>query len=367
MKKIKYLLPLLVFNLSIVSCIQEDETPITLPLKTGSLMTLDDVAGPKQPHQVWIDISSGSIKTTHREDWDLGFYNGDQFRVVLNSSLMMAVGKIENTINIDAVNSQTVAALKPLVHVGNFTDNSKYIDHPDGNITFQTSGISAISPVDEMNPVYLLNMGFKTSAETNLVAGGVYTIGEERGWKKIRILQHPNGYKIQYADLDEATHKEFIITKDAEFNYQFFSILKNNYANIQPKKDSWDICYTVFTNLTTNPSNNLPTSYIYPDFVTHNILGGVGVYEVTTAVGQGNSEYNNFKISDVESSKFVTTDQRTIGSNWRTTTGANGAEVFKNKFYILKNSKGIYYKLIFQRLKNNDGMRGYPQFEYQPL
>lgn len=68
MKKIKYLLPLLVFNLSIVSCIQEDETPITLPLKTGSLMTLDDVAGPKQPHQVWIDLSSGSIKTTHRED-----------------------------------------------------------------------------------------------------------------------------------------------------------------------------------------------------------------------------------------------------------------------------------------------------------
>lgn len=367
MKNIKILFPLLVLSFFTNSCIHEDDSPITLPLKTGSVVTLDEVAGPRQPNQVWIDLSSGTIKTTHREDWDLGFYNGDEFRVMLNSSLMMAVGKIENHTNIDAVNSQTVAALKSLVHVGNFTDNSQYIDHPNGNIAFQTSGISTVSPIDDMNAVYLLNLGYKTSSEPNIVAGGIYTIGEERGWKKIKISRHQNGYKLQYADLDDATHKEFIITKDAAFNYQFFSILKNNYANIQPKKESWDLCYTVFTNLTTNPSNNLPTSYIYPDFINHNILGGVGVYEVTTAVGKGNAEYNNFKISDVESSKFVTTDQRTIGSNWRTTTGANGAEVYKNKFYILKNSKGIYYKLIFQRLKNNEGMRGYPQFEYQPL
>lgn len=364
MKKFNYILILLVAVL-IISCTREDTTPIKIPPISGAVLD-PDVGGAAQPNQVWIELATAITKKTLREDWDLGFYGGDQFRVIINSSLMMAVGKIENQFNIDEVNSSSVNSMKPLVQVANFQDNSKYVDDPAGNILTQTTGIAAININDNLNNVYLLNMGY-SAYKGAMNPGTVYTLGEERGWKKIKIIRFQQGYKIQYADLDETTHKEFIITKDAEFNYQFFSLIKGTIADIQPKKKNWDLCFTVMTNLINNPENNLPTSYIFPDMVVHNTLGNVGVYEIVTAAGQGETAYNNFKVENVDPSKFIINDQRTIGSNWRTTTGANGTEVFSNKFYVLKNSEGFYFKLRFLRMKDQNGYRGHPQFEYKAL
>jgi len=348
------------------SCIHEDDTPVKIPVKDGDVLTLNEKADPSEAHQFWIDLSTGNVTETHRELWDLGFYCGDEFRVILNSSLAMAVGKIENAYDIDAVNSQTVKDLKKVVKVASFTDNAQYIDDPTGDVTKQTSGIAEISQDDSQNNVYLLNMGYKVY-DGDTAPGTVYNVGEARGWKKIRILKEGSDYKIQYADLDETSHKEFIISKDPEYNYRFFSMSTGNYADVQPKKKSWDLCYTVFTNLTWNPDGNFYTSYIFPDVMLHNILGGAGAYEVKTADGQGETEYNNFKIGDVDASKFIFNDQRAIGSNWRITTGQNGAEVYSNRFYVVKNSDGFYFKLRFLRMKDDNNYRGYPQFEYKPL
>ncbi len=364
MKKINYFFILLSLIIC-TSCAREDVTPVKIPPISGAVLD-PDLGGPSEKNQVWIELSTGLSKNTLRDDWDLGFYSGDQFRVIMNSSLMMAVGKIENKFNIDEVNSASVASLKPLVQVANFTDNGKYVDDPAGNYLTQTSGIAEINANDNLNNVYLLNMGYK-SYTGDTIPGTVYTLGEERGWKKIKIIRHQEGYKILYADLDETTHHEYIITKDQTYNFNFFSIIKGTSADIQPKKNQWDLCFTMMTNLINNPENNLPTSYIFPDVVLHNTLGNVGVYEITTAAGQGETAYNNFKISDVDASKFILNDQRTIGSNWRTTTGTNGAEVYSNKFYIVKNSEGFYFKLRFLRMKNQEGYRGYPQFEYKAL
>lgn len=351
-----------------VSCIHEDDTPVKIP-PTESAVLSPEVGGPAEQNQIWIQLSAqpaNTMKSTPREAWDLGFYSGEDFRVILNSSLVMAVGKIKNAYNIDEVNAQTIGDMMNWVQVGNFQDNSQYVDNPNGEILTQTSGIAPIEANDNFNNVYLLNMGYKAYTG-NTVPGSIYSIGEERGWKKIRILRTTGGYKIQYADLDQTTHQEFTITKDAEYNYQFFSIVKGALANIQPKKNSWDLCFTVFTNTILNPTNNLLTSYIFPDFVVTNTLGNVVAYEVTTAPGQGEAAYSRFKLQDVDATKFVLHEQRTIGSNWRTTTGSNGVEVYSNKFYVVKNSDGFYFKLRFLRMKNNEGYRGYPQFEYKAL
>lgn len=345
------------------SCIKEDNTPVKIPPIDGATVE-PTVGGETEPNQVWVELSSNTIKATPREAWDLGFYCGDEFRVIMNPSLMMSAGKIANVNNIDAVNSQTVASLKNLVQVANFQDNAQYIDNPNGEILTQTTGISEIKADDSQNNVYLLNMGNKIYTGST-VPGSVYTMGDPRGWKKIRVLRYQQGYKIQYADLDETTHKEFIITKDNAYNHKFFSFKTENYADIQPKKKNWDLCFTVFTNLTS--AGAFMTSYIYPDFVINNTLGKVAVYEVTTAAGQGETAYNNFKVSDINPTKFVTNDQRTIGANWRTTTGTNGVEVYSNKFYVLKNSEGFFFKIRFLRMKNDQGYRGHPQFEYKAL
>lgn len=346
-----------------VSCIQEDDTPVVVPPITGAVVE-PNVGGATQPNQVWIDLASNTIKVTPREIWDLGFYAGDEFRVSLNSSLMMAVGKVENVRTLNEVTSHSVSGLKSLVQVANFQNNSQYIDHPNGQLLTQASGIEPIKEIDEENPIYLLNMGY-TIYQGNTVPGSVYTMGEPRGWKKIRILRRSNAYLLQFADLDDPTYQEFLITKDSNFNFQFFSFQTGSVVDVQPKKKNWDICFTVFTNLTSTGA--FETSYVFSDFVINNTLANVAAYQVTTDIGQGEIEYNNFKLEDIDHSKFITNDQRVIGSNWRTTTGANGAEVYNNKFFVLKNSEGFYFKIRFLRMKNEQNYRGYPQFEYKAL
>jgi len=84
--------------------------------------------------------------------------------------------------------------------------------------------------------------------------------------------------------------------------------------------------------------------------------------------------YNNFKTSDIDPSKFIYDDQRVIGSNWRNPVGTNGLKVYGDRFYILKDPNGYYFKLRFTRLTkaNTDDQgvkdeRGFPSFEYKPL
>ena len=110
-KSINFSLIIIIFFSVFTSCISEDVSPVKIPPIEGSVITLNEKADPTEANQFWIDLSSGDVTSTHRELWDLGFYSGDEFRVMLNSSLVMSVGKIENVTNIDAVNSQTVKNL----------------------------------------------------------------------------------------------------------------------------------------------------------------------------------------------------------------------------------------------------------------
>lgn len=360
----RYSLIILLAMLSLTSCIREDNTPVKIPPMTGAIVS-PEVGGASQPNQVWVNLSDNSSKITQRDSWDLGFYSGEEFRVILNSSIMMAVGKIENATNIDAVTPEMVEQLQKKVVVADFTDNGIYIDDPKGNYLTQTTGIAPISANDAENGVYLLNMGRKLYEGTTR-PGSVYTASSEnRGWKKIRILRHNNGYKIQYANLEDTTHQEMIIEKNPNYNFSFLNMEKKSLVDIQPEKTQWDLCFTVLTNLT--DAGSYYTSYIFADMVLINTLGGVQAYEVRTDAGQGETSYNKFTKADIDVSKFVKDDQRIIGSNWRTATGNNGPEVFSDRFYVLKNAEGFYYKIRFIKMLNDEGYRGHPQFEYKPL
>ena len=363
----KKTLQLSIFGIALLltSCISEDNTPVQIPPFEGSTITLNENGGdPTQANQFWVELGTGKISKNNRESWDLGFYSGEEFRVVLNSSLMMSVGAIENATNLKEVTENSVSSLKNLVQVANFQDNAKYIDNPDGNIKNQTTAIAEIKINDSENKVYLLNLGYKTYTGSTS-PGSVYTMGDARGWKKIKITRHQQGYKLQYADLNDTEITEFFIAKDSNYNFKHFSFASGTTVDIQPQKHQWDIGFTVFTNLTN--AGTFYTSYVFPDFVITNILGNVSAYEVVAPIGQGDIAYTNFKKEDIDASKFSTNDQRSIGANWRTTTGANGAEVYSNKFYIIKNSEGFFFKLKFLRMKDDNGNRGYPQFEYKAL
>ena len=344
------------------SCINDNEDPVVVAPSDGARVD-PDVGGATQPNQVWFDLSSDTEVVTNRTDWDLAFYSGSTFKVVLNSSIMMAAGKIPNATNIDQVTETSVTALKDQVQVANFNpSNVTYIDDVNGNFPSGYTAIEEIKANEAENAVYLVNMG-KEIYTGSVATGSVATAGDSRGWMKVQIIRSGDGYKIKYAELSSTTHKELTISKNTAYNYNFVSLKNDKEVIIQPEKKKWDICFTVFTNTIAGAG-----SYIYADFVNTNNVGGAGAYEVTVAApASGVEAYTNFKASDIDQSKFIYNDQRAIGANWRNPVGANGLEVYGDRFYVIKDAEGYYFKLRFTRLTNTSGERGFPQFEYKPL
>ncbi len=311
------------------------------------------VGGPNQPNQVYIDLSAEDQMAVQRDSWDLGFYGGSDFRVGLNSSIYMAAAQLEST-NIDTVTEADVAAIQEQVAVGTFNPaNEEYIDHPDGAIT--KTAINEVSVTAADNKVYLVNLGYQVGNETP-APGSVAVAGEARGWKKIRVLRQADGYLLQYANLNDATHQEVFIEKDANYNFTFFSFTTNNTLLVEPKAENWDINFTVFTNILDGAG-----SYGFSDGVLHNRKGGVTAYAVSTE----DIPYDDFQLTNVTSASFEQ-DQRTIGSTWRDVINEDKV-LIDTIYYIINDPNGNNYKLKFTALLDDSGTRGFPAFKYNLL
>ena len=271
----------------------------------------------------------------------------------------MATSKL-NATDIDAVwsTSKEVQDLQPYVAVGTFdAANTAFVDAPDGTIT--NTAIAEVSDTDANNNVYLLNLGFEIGTEKP-ATGSVAVSGDARGWKKIRILKSGNNYVLQYADLDASTHKEVIISKDADYNFSFFSFNTETEVIVEPEKSNWDLNFTVFTNEIVGFG-----SYGFSDYVVNNTKASAQVYMIDTDVDA--LTYDTFTKEDVINSNF-TNDQRSIGSSWRNGGGPGTLPSLKdNVFYVVNDTDGNLYKLQFLALTDADGERGHPEFVYSLL
>lgn len=353
-------IPIIIFLFLLLSCFKEDDEAIQIPPYHGIIMDSGESADPAYTDQIWFDLSNKNSKHTKRNLWELGFYTGNEFRVILNTSLLMAAAPIEGVSDIDQVNSTMVDDLKNFVRVADFnTDNSIYVDNVKGDYLNNGTVISEISSNPNENKVYLLNMGrrFYTG---DFLPDTAYPAGGNRGWKKIRILREgSNAYKIQYADLDDTTHHEYVVYKNPAYNFTFFSIQNETTVDIEPQKKDWDFCYTVFTNVVEGAG-----TYIFSDFIMTNNMAGSGVYKIMVSKGDDPEVvFNDFKKSQIDESKFVFNDHTVIGDHWRDIFSS----VYGDRFFVLKDSEGKYFKLRFIRFKDDDGYRGYFQFEFMAL
>lgn len=310
-----------------------------------------ELGGPNEGNQVYVDLSGNATTLVQRDSWDLGFYSGNEFRVGLNGSIYMAAALLNST-DIDAIYSDDVTNLQPQVAIGTFdAANEAYVDAPNGDI--MGTAIEEVSDNPENNKVYLLNLGYEIGTETPTV-GTASVIGEHRGWMKIRVLKDGENYVLQYANLDDTNHQEVSIGKDSDYNFSFFSFNTKTTVSVEPEKEKWDMCFTVFTNIIEGNG-----SYGYSDFVVHNRKGGVTAYQVDTDI----KAYDEFVYSDLDESQLQE-DQRVIGSNWR---DVFEGQQYTDRYYILKDPNGNFYKIKFLALSNDNGIRGYPEFQFELL
>lgn len=357
----KKLLFLSIALLSLAACSSDDDTPVEIPTVGATLQPT--VGGPNQPNQVYLDLSSKESKVVNRSTWDFGFSTGSEFRVILNGSLKMAAKKLETS---DITLTQTIDA-NVSVGAGESPASNGYVDNPTGVLAGAGAGIGTaiaeISATDADNKVYLVNLGFAVSTAKPAV-GSVSVDGDARGWKKVRILRNGNGYKIQYADLTSATFTEKTISKDAAFNFSFFSLASGNTVSVEPEKTKWDLNFTTFTNYLPGATE---VTYGYSDFIVSNAKGGTQVYQVLVSAGGSYADFTKAKVVEANFTASVT-DQRAIGSNWRSGGGPTTLPSIRtDRFYVVKDAAGNYYKVKFLAMTNDAGERGNPTLEYAIL
>lgn len=351
MNKLHSMIAIAVLAITFTACKKDNDEPIiVVPPSGGSTLTLSGkTAESNYANIVYADLSTDKSTSVNRKSWALGFYNGADFKVVLNQSFQ-ALAQVVNKTDINAVTlndakasmvyNMSLQASPPLVNAVSLVDSY--------NGSLNRTAISAVSATDAENKVYILGLN------------GTYT---EPNLYKVRVLRNgTTGYTLQYAKVQETTFKTVSISKNADFNLSFVSLGNNNdgvVVNAEPKKAEWDFHWS-FSTYRSLASDSESNPYFYQDFITTNNLGGVSAlqFEETASI-----TYTNFTEANLAGLTFLTS-RDVIGSNWRVTTGTG---IIKKYFYLIKDSAGNIYKLRFVSMGvgSDGGERGKPVIEYK--
>ncbi|PIB37168.1 hypothetical protein BFP72_18020 [Reichenbachiella sp. 5M10] len=342
--------------------------------------------GSNMPNQCYIDLSTFTQTVVRRDTWELAFYSGTENRVFLNAALLVTAAELTEFTDIDAVSSETVFT-PPLeltsygqpVTVSNVTDLTaglpigysmygSYTDAKDGQL--ESTAIAEISATDSENKVYLISLGSSIPAEHN-TEGGLTTTGESRGIYKIRVLLDGDNYKLQYAALDAKTHQEVTIAKTPTYNHTYFSMTAGSEVAVEPAKENWDINFSgVYSYY--GFDFGFGAGLTYSDYALHNTLNGVSLYEVITytkdeegSISENDvPSYEAFSLSDVHEENLISDNRAVIGSDWRDSSAGIAKD---DRYYVIKDLDGNYFKLQFTQLLSEEGERGYGQFVYAQL
>lgn len=348
MNKLNSILAIACLAISFTACKKDNEDPIIVtPPSDGSTLTLNGLigaeAGGSAGNSVYVDFSKDKQAAVARDSWDLGFYAGTDFKVILNSTN----GASALLVNKTDINAVTAADFDPNgLKVGQGQGNFNIVDDGrEANILNKTA-IATVSATDAENKVYIINR-----------KGGAGTVLGTDELFKIRVLRKGAGYTIQYAKIADATFKTLDITKNNEANFQFVSLIKGATVSVEPVKADWDIVWGYSMYFT----GTFP--YGFADLVFINNLAGVSAVQVLTAT----KSYAAFAEADVAGLTF-SNSRDVIGSKWRTAPDQQsvGGSVKTDQFYVIKDGNGNVYKLKFVSYISGDGgTRGKPVIEYK--
>lgn len=350
--RLQYILIAAIVAGSFSAC-KKDIDPIfpATPPSTGAQVQLNGIAaseaGSVAGNSVYLDLSTNKQTSSLRAGWDLGFYNGADFRVILNN-YSSAAAKVLTKNDLTTVGAaDTVGLTLATSQFNPLPVQLPWFDNVAGDLT--KTVIPAVSATDADNKVIILNRG----------TGGSIAA---RHWVKLRVLRNvTGGFTLQYAGIQENTFRIIQVSKDPVHHFKFISF-DNGIVDAQPEKDKWDLVwsYSVF-------ESNFgagPVPYNFSDLIAVNYLSGVTVAtKIYANATVAESAYTAFNKDSVNLT-IPSTNRWAIGSGWRSTQPATGARL--DRFYIIKDAAGIYYKFkcVAMGIGTDGGTRGKPEFKY---
>ena len=321
MKYSTYLFIVVLF--SILSC-RKEEQPILRHPRGESSTSFTDL-GTDYRYQAFFDLGTNSWQQKKlRTSWDLAFESKSSgYHVLLNSSCLMAVWKVEN------------------IDFQNLIDTTGAVwswDAASGNLDS-----TAIGDWINSSAVYLVDCGMDY-------------LGNHRGFKKIQLQEvTSNGYSFITANLDGTDYHQVNIEKDEVYNFQYFSFQNNSTELIAPPKDEWDLEFTTYTH------------YFEEEEMAYLVTGvllnrsGVEVAEIT------NIPFDDIEI-DLLTNITFSNAVNTIGYNWKYYDFSSGIYVVNPSInYVIKTTEGKVFKLHFIDFYNDAGEKGTPKFEFKEL
>jgi len=333
------------------SCKKDKDPIIIIPPSSGSQVEFNGLvgseAGSAAGNSVYLDLSTNQTTAVARSTWDLGFYCGNEFRVILNNT-SSAGAKVLNVADLaSAGETDTIGLTLSVNQINPLPSDLVYFDDISGSITGTV--IPEVSTTDASNKVIVINRGS---------GGGI----APRPWMKIRVLRNTSGgYTLQYARITSSTYQTVQIAKDDNYHFKFFSF-ENGVISGQPEKAKWDLVWSYSVYQTNFGAGLVP--YNFSDLIAVNSLSNVQVkekiYADATAAAAAYSAFNR----DSVNATTLVSGRWTIGSSWRSTQPATGARL--DRFYIIKDANGNYYKFkcLSMGVGADGGTRGKPRFQY---
>jgi len=307
----------------------------------GSTLTLDGkTAESPYANTVYADLSANTATGVSRKSWNLGFYQGGQFRVILNPGYQSSATATAKT-DITAITLADADLVPDLNFSPGGDGTAALADSWDGDLT--KTVFAEVSATEANNKVYLVSFEGNKNKDQ---------------WYKVKVNRNGEGYKVQFAKIGETTIKTVDIPKNADVNFSFLSLESGNLVSVEPRKINWDIAWGYSTS---NAGTVPPTPYWFQDFVLLNYAAGAESAEVLTST----VSYDAYAEANIATSTFVKT-RDAIGSKWRVTNGA-GVGIKRDRFYVVKDPNGNVYKLKFvsMGLAADGGERGKPVIEYK--
>ena len=294
-----------------------------------------NAGGNEFPNVAFFDLSKITQTSVDKNAWDLAFYSGDEFRVVLNpivGNMAQSTGKTiitevdaDDTLGFGVTMVPTYTAPKEAVE--------SWLDDVTGDLDD-----TAFGNIETAN-----NEVFIVSNKT----GG--------SWQKVLITQAGDNYEVQYGDIGSEVVNTVNISKSSTHNFTYFSFTNDGEVDVSPAKDKWDFYFSekIYSYFYSYEGYEVP--YGFKNFITIN-RNNTKVAEVMIA----DNTYDEFSITDASSLSYGSNIDA-IGSKWR---DGYAGTVYDDRFYVINDSEGNYYKLKFLKMENTAGERGYLNIEY---
>ena len=325
---------------SLSSCFHEDE--MVVPLKPGDVKTVVIEMLPDYTLQTFFSLDEDTITgINERTAWDIALScDPDDYTLWLNTSLMMYAARTGTT-DFNAT--------------PDLNDAEWHFDESTGD----TAGNAIGQWWKEQNG------RLQSKMEVFLIALGVNEEGISTGYVKIQPLIDAQSQEVslRIAKPDGSNERTFIFPRDASRRKVCLSF-SNGYLNpqIEPETQNWDLLFSTYTTLLFTDVGEP-----YPYLVNGVLINDA---EVMAAL---DTQHAFEEITRQEAEDMLLSPQMdTIGYDWKkvngdVTAGAVTYTIVPKRNYIIRNRKGVLYKLRFVDFYNDKGKKGYPTFEYQRL